>query len=112
MPRFLILFKSTAKARDLMANSSPEDIKASMDEWIQWKDDLDAAIGFEWGMPLQAVGEVMANSIGESTSTVSGYAIMEGDKEAVLEVLKTHPQQKRADASIDVMEMLPMEGTQ
>lgn len=110
MSRFLILFKTTAKASDLMTNATHSALKTSVEEWINWKESLDNTIGFEWGMPLQIVGEVRDLVIEKGASSISGYAIMEGDKNTILEVLKTHPQLKRPDASIEVLEMLSMPG--
>jgi hypothetical protein len=112
MAKFMILFKSSLSAAELMANSTPEQMKASMAEWMAWKEGLDKSTGFEWGMPLQALHEVTQNEIKDSQSTVSGYAIMEGDKNTVLELLKTHPHQKRDGSSIDVLEILSMPGMQ
>jgi hypothetical protein len=62
-------------------------------------------------MPLQAVSRVTADGVGDSDSQVSGYSIVEGgSKDAVTDLLKTHPHLKRPGASIDVLEMLPMPG--
>jgi hypothetical protein len=42
---------------------------------------------------------------------VGGYSIVEGDsKEAIVELLRTHPHLKRAGASIDLLEMITMPG--
>lgn len=110
MAKFMILFKSSASARDLMASSSPEEMKASMAEWMSWKDKLDSSIGFEWGLPLQADTEVTSSEIKASQSTVSGYAIMEGAKDAITDILKTHPHLKRDGSSIEVLQMMSMPG--
>jgi hypothetical protein len=112
MAKFMILFKSSLSASELMANATPEQVQASMNEWVVWKDSLDTAIGFEWGMPLQATAEITTTGVEDGQSPVSGYAIMEGDKLAITEVLKSHPHLKRDSASIDILEMLSMPGMQ
>lgn len=110
MAKYMVLYKSTKSAGELMAQATPEEMKASMAEWIMWKDKLDKSINFEWGMPLQAKDEITNSGIQDSESTVSGYSILEGDKNAITEVLKSHPHLKREGASIDVLEMLTMPG--
>ena len=110
MAKYMILYKSTLSASELMKSATAEEMQASMAEWMTWKDGLDSSIGFEWGMPLQAVDEVTSTAIQDSHSTISGYAIMEGDKGTITEVLKSHPHLKRDGASIDVLEMLAMPG--
>lgn len=110
MAKFMILYKTSASAKDLMANSTPEEMKASMDEWTKWKENLDDSMSMEWGLPLQGVSEVTATEIRDSQSPISGYATMEGEKDAITEVLKTHPHLKRSDASIEVLEMISMPG--
>lgn len=110
MPRFLVLFKSTLSAEELMSSATPEQIQAAMEEWSTWKDNLDTTIGFEWGMPLQIVNEVDNGGVHTGSSPVAGYAIMQGDKEAIAEVLRSHPHLKRDGASIDLLQMMSMPG--
>lgn len=111
MAKYMVLYNSTASASELMANASPEEMKASMAEWIKWKDQASKTANFDFGMPLQAVSRVTTDDVTDSDSQVSGYSIMEGDsKEAIMELLKSHPHLKRPGASIDVLEMLSMPG--
>lgn len=98
-------------AADLMANASPEEMKASMGEWVKWRDEASKTLRVEFGMPLQAVGRITPDGVTGSDTHVSGYSIVEGaSKEAVIAQLRTHPHLKRAGASIDVLEMLSMPG--
>ncbi|MES2213002.1 MAG: hypothetical protein V4490_07715 [Pseudomonadota bacterium] len=110
MAKYMVLYSSTNDARELMAQASAEEMQASMQEWIRWKESLAASIGFEWGLPLQADSEITPTAVQASHSTVSGYATMEGEKDAITEALKTHPHLKRDGASIDMLEMLTMPG--
>lgn len=110
MAKFMVLYNSSASARDLMANATPEQMQASMREWIDWKESVEKTAKMEFGMPLQAVGHITSDSVSDSQSQVSGYAIIEGEKDAVLELLKSHPHLKRPDASIELLEFLPMPG--
>jgi hypothetical protein len=111
MTKFMILYSSTMSARDTMANSTPEQMKASMAEWMKWQEETGKTFKMEWGLPLQAVGTVTQAGVTDSDSHVSGYATAEGEsKGALLELLKSHPHLQRPEASIDVLEMLPMPG--
>jgi hypothetical protein len=110
MAKYMILFKSTISAKEQMANSTPEQIQTSMQEWTNWKGDLDTSIGFEWGLPMQTIAEVTTSEVLEGNSPVTGYATMQGDKDAVTEILKSHPHLKIEGTTIDVLEMIPMSG--
>jgi hypothetical protein len=111
MAKYLILYNSTDSATELMANASPEQMKDSMDEWIKWRDEAGKTAKFDFGMPLQAAGRVTTDGSGDSDNSASGYSIIEGDsKDAIIELLLTHPHLKRAGASIDLLEMMAMPG--
>ncbi len=110
MAKYLILYNSTMSASEQMANATPEEMQASMAEWIAWKDEVSKVVGFDFGLPLQAVSQVTASGAQASNSNVSGHSTMEGDKDTIIELLKTHPHLKRPGASIDVLEMLSMPG--
>jgi hypothetical protein len=111
MTKFMILYSSTMSASEVMANSTPEQVKASMNDWIKWQEEAGKTFKMEWGLPLQPVGKVTSAGVTESDSHVSGYATAEGEsKDALLELLKSHPHLQQPEASIDVLEMLPMPG--
>ncbi|MBX4190754.1 hypothetical protein KW794_01565 [Candidatus Saccharibacteria bacterium] len=103
MAKFMILYSSTMSARDTMANSTPEQMKASMKEWVKWQETAGKTFKMEWGLPLQPVGKISSTGVTDSDSHVSGYATAEGDsKDALIELLKTHPHLQRPESSIDV----------
>jgi hypothetical protein len=111
LARFLIIYNSGLSADELMATSTAEEMKASMEEWMAWAEEAKKSSGFEFGMPLKAVNKVTNDGVAESESHASGYSIMEGDtKEAIATLLTSHPHLKRSGSSIDVLEMLPMPG--
>ncbi|HUD81263.1 MAG TPA: hypothetical protein VMR08_01375 [Patescibacteria group bacterium] len=107
----MILYNSPVSARDLMADSTPEDVQESMAAWIAWRDEAVKTVKFEFGLPLQAVSQVTKDGLKDSNSLVSGYSMIESDsKQTVLDLVKSHPHLKRQGASIEVLEMLPMPG--
>lgn len=111
MAKFMILYCSSTSASDAMAQSTPEQMKASMGEWMVWQEESGKTAKLEWGLPLQAVGRVTPDGIRVSDCQASGYATIECDsKDQAMELLKSHPHLKRADAYIDLLEMIPMPG--
>ena len=111
MAKFMILYSSSMSASDLMANATPEQMQASMQDWIKWHEKASTTFKVEFGLPLQAVNRVTNEGVTNSDSQVSGYSTAEGEsKEALVELLKSHPHLNRPGASIDVLEMLSMPG--
>ena len=111
MAKYLVIYNSTMAAADLMANASPEQMKASMAEWLAWRDEASQAFTFDFGMPLQAAGRITPDGVTASDNPASGYSIIEGDsKDTIIELLQKHPHLKREGASIDLLEMLSMPG--
>jgi hypothetical protein len=111
MPKYLILYRSATSAEDRMAAASAEEQKAGMDAWMQWKNKVEAAdVKFEFGMPVQ-IRKHVADAVTDGKSDVTGYSTMEGDSvDEVVGNLRDHPHLKETGNSIDVLEMLRMEG--
>jgi len=111
MAKYMVLYNSDLSSSQIMANASPEEMKASMEEWMRWRDTARQKAEVEFGLPLEAVGHIAPDGVSDSATTVSGYSIIEADsRDDLLEVLKSHPQLKRQGASMDVLEMLSMPG--
>jgi hypothetical protein len=111
MAKFMVLYSSALKASELMANASPEEMQASMAEWMKWREEASKSFKVDFGLPLQAVSRITSGGAGPSDSQVSGYSIVEGEsKDSIIELMKSHPHLKRDGASIDVLEMLSMPG--
>ncbi len=110
MAKFMVFYVSKTPASERMASASPEEMKASMEEWISWKDETSKTIDVEFGMPLQVVNGITADGVGEGHTPVSGYSILDGDKEAILEALKNHPHLKTPGNAIELLEFLSMPG--
>jgi hypothetical protein len=111
MAKYMVLYNSTMVATEQIAAASPEQMQASMDEWIVWRDEATKTVKFDFGLPLQAVSRVTPDGVTASDNQASGYSIMEGEsKTAILELLQNHPHLKRPGASIDLLEMVAMPG--
>jgi len=110
MAKFMVLYSSSASASDLMATATPEQMQASMSEWMQWKGKAEEQVKVEFGMPLQAVSHVDSSGASDIPNEVSGYSMIEGDRDVIIELLKLHPHLNREGASIDLLELLSMPG--
>lgn len=112
MPKYMIIHNASEPARDFMARFTPEEMQAGMAEWDAWRREAEKTVGFEYGMPLQAVARVAADgSEVPSDNPAAGYSIITAPtKEAVVAVLATHPHLKRPDATMDVLEVVGMPG--
>src|SRR5882724_4231147 len=111
MAKFMVLYNSNQTSSQRMAQSTPEEMKAGMAAWMDWKDKLDAGLKFDWGLPLEVVEHLTATGTSASDSHVSGYSTMEAEsKDEVISALKSHPHLQQPDTSIDVLEMLAMPG--
>ena len=111
MTKYLILYRSDVSASQTMAEATPDKMKTEMERWIKWRDDMTAkGLKIDFGMPLQIANKVTKGGVEAGSSDIGGYAFLEGDKDVILDALKTHPQLDRLGASIDMLEVLPMPG--
>ena len=110
MNRYLVLYNSPISAADLMENSTPEDMKAGMDAWNEWGQKAGDAL-VDFGLPLGASNRVEGGSASAGTSQATGFSIVQADSlEAATKLLEDHPHLHQPDATIDVIETLPVPG--
>jgi hypothetical protein len=110
--KYLVLYQSPVSAREMMASASPEAAQAGMDAWMAWARRCGDAI-VDLGMPLGEGLRIAAASKSAVSSSATGYSIVQADSlEDVAALLEDHPHlQMSSDASIDVLESLPVPGT-
>jgi hypothetical protein len=107
MTKFMVLYRSSASARDQMASATPEQMKAGMEAWMQWTGKAGEAV-VDLGAPLAPAAHV---GPGSGAGEISGYSIMQADSaEALGGVLDGHPHLSMTGNSIEVLEMLSMPG--
>lgn len=110
MKRFMVLYNSSASAREQMASASPEQAKAGMEAWMSWAKQAGDAV-VDLGMPIQASARITSNGVAGSDSQAAGYSLLQGDSQDQIDgLLKDHPHLKMPGASIDVFEALSMPG--
>jgi len=93
-----------------MADATPAQMKASMDEWTAWRDVVGGE-NVEFGNPVNAGKCLEGTEVTDSTTTVSGYSILKADSlDDAADLLADHPHLKMPGCSIEVLEFLPMPG--
>ena len=104
MPKYLVLYRSTMSAAELMAAATPESMQASMDAWLAWGAKAGDAL-VDFGSPTQPVGDADPGPAGG----VAGYSFVEADSyEALEDLLQGHPH--KAMGTIEVAQVLPQPG--
>ena len=109
MAKYLILYRSTSSVAEQMANATPEQAQAGMEQWMSWAGRVGDAM-VDMGAPTDKVGSVGASPA--SDSVVAGYSLLEADSfEALKALLDGHPHlQMGPEAGIDVFELLSPPG--
>ncbi len=110
MNKFMVLYQSPVSGSARMDDATPEQMEASMAEWIAWRDKV-GKDKVEFGMPLTAGKHLEGANVTGGSTTVSGYSIIQADSlDAASEMLKDHPHLKTPGCSIELLEFLSMTG--
>lgn len=111
MSRFLIVFNAPMPMSEFMVQSTSEERQAGLEAWDKWRAEAEKSVIFEYGAVVQAVKRILKDELVESPNQASNYAFAEAaSKEVVIKALQDHPHLQRNDATIDVLEVLPMPG--
>jgi hypothetical protein len=111
MKRFLVLYKSSTPASELMSASTPEQMQAGMEDWQRWAAKAGDAI-VDLGFPLGGAASVGGGSGASTDNHTTGFSILQAESmDAVTTILADHPHLKTpGDSSIAVLEAIPMPG--
>jgi hypothetical protein len=110
LKKFMVLYNSPVSVSEQMANSTPEQRQAGMEEWMSWAGRAGSAI-VDLGAPMQAAARVTSEGVSESGSQASGYSLLQGEsKDEIDSLLADHPHLKMPGASIEVFEAVSMPG--
>jgi hypothetical protein len=111
MKRFLVIYHSPISASEMMAHATPEQAKAGMEAWMNWSK-KNAKSVVDLGMPLGKGTAVSPDSTSKSTTTATGYSILQGESmESIVQILRDHPHFRMpGGSSIEVFEGLPIPG--
>lgn len=110
MARFMVIYRSATSARDAMANSTPEQMKAGMGAWMDWASKAGDAI-IDLGSPLALATRLGPGSSTAGSDDITGYSLMRAASAPDLtDMLASHPHLAQPGCSIDVLELLSMPG--
>jgi hypothetical protein len=111
MSKFVVLYLApVATIEHLMANSTPEQMKAGIDDWMHWMQANERAF-VDMGAPLGKTKRVTAAGIASVKNEVTGYTIIEAEShDAAARMLEGHPHLQVPGAYIDVIAVMPIPG--
>lgn len=112
MKKFIVLYHAPAKAMQETANSTPEEMKKGMEQWMQWAQKCGDKL-VDMGTPLEGGQKLNASGSSEpSKKEVVGYSILQAnDMNEAKSLLQGHPHLMwRNDCEIEVHESMPLPG--
>ena len=111
MKRFLVLYKSSTSASEMMASATPEQMQAGMEDWKRWSASAGEAI-VDLGSPFGEASSVGGAASGNADEHITGFSILQAEsRDAVTTLLEDHPHLKTpGDSSIAVLEVMSITG--
>ena len=107
---FLLYLAPTSSIDQMMANSSPEQMKAGMEAWMTWMKKYEKAL-VDMGAPLGKTKRVTSAGLASVRNEVTGYTIVEAEShDAAAAMLVGHPHLSVPGAYIDVLAVTPIPG--
>ncbi|MEK7649846.1 MAG: hypothetical protein AAB367_02725 [Patescibacteria group bacterium] len=108
MKKFIALYMMPASAMaEMMKNSTPEDRKASMGEWVEWTKAHKEIVDI--GAPLGKNKRVAAGGTTDISNEIGGYSFIEAESsEAATAIMADSPHLKMPGAYVEIMECLSM----
>jgi hypothetical protein len=108
MPKYLVLYRSSADAAEQMSTGTPEQAQEGMAQWMKWFEATGPALT-DFGSPL-GKSQTLPGSA-DTGLPIGGYSIIEADSPAAAtKLVDDHPHLHAPDASIQLLEFLPMPG--
>jgi hypothetical protein len=107
---YLVLYNSPVSPAEMMEHSTPEEMKAGMDDWNAWGAKAGDAL-VDFGLPLGPSNRIEGGSTSPGSSQARGYSIIRAESlVAASKLLEDHPHLHQPDGTIDVIETLPIPG--
>lgn len=109
MAKYMILYRSSMSPEEQMSGGDPEQMKEAMTLWMNWMTKAGPAL-VDFGSPLGNSHVVPGGGAG-GPGYIGGYSILQADsRDQVTALLEDHPHFHSPDASIEVLEVLPVPG--
>jgi hypothetical protein len=111
MKKFLVLYKASTAAFQMMKSATPEQQKAGMAAWITWGKNA-ASSTVDMGGPLgKSVLVTKGGAVSPVANELGGYSVMQAEsKEALAAMMKEHPHFMMPDSSIEIIELMAIPG--
>jgi hypothetical protein len=111
MKKYLVLYRSSTPALEMMASATPEQMQAGMEDWRRWSERAGDAI-VDLGSPAGAATSIGAPSGSIADTEVTGFSILQADDlPTITKLLEDHPHLKTpGKSSITAIELLSMPG--
>ena len=107
LKKFMLLYMAPVAA-EVQMNVSPEEMKKGMEPWMAWYNKNRESV-VDLGTPLGKGECVDAKGSKKTQSQVTGYSIVQAeDIESVKDMIANHPHLMMPQASIEIMEIMPM----
>lgn len=108
MPKYLVLYRSSADAAEQMASGTPEQAQEGMAMWMKWFEKTGPALT-DFGSPVGKAQTLPGSA--DTGLPIGGYSIVEAESPAAAKKLvDDHPHLHAPDAAIELLEFLPMPG--
>jgi len=111
MPKYLALYKTTVSSEELMANSTPEQMEAAMQAWMEWSQRCGDGL-VDMGSPLGGGKKVTADGATDGGAHIGGFSVLQAASvDDATALVKDHPHfMSPGEPSILVLEYLPIPG--
>lgn len=112
MKKFFVLYMASEgdfkKAMADMPKMTPEQMKASTQEWMDWMQQKGGVV--DMGAPLGKTKRVTPNDVSDMRNEIGGYSIIEAEShEEAAKKMQDSPHFKMMPGGwIEVMEVMPM----
>jgi hypothetical protein len=109
MKKFLVLYRmDMAEMQKMMASTSAEERKKSMEEWQVWMKRNVTSFA-DHGGPVGKTKQVAASGATDTRNDVGGYSIVQAEShEAAAALFADNPHITMPRATVEVMEIMPM----
>jgi hypothetical protein len=111
MKKFFVLYMASPegfkKVMEEMPKQTPEQQKASMEEWGTW---MKSAGVVDGGAPLGKTKKVTPSEVSDASNEIGGYSIIEAEThEDAAKMMQSSPHFKMIPGGwVEVMEIMPM----
>jgi hypothetical protein len=115
MKKYLVLYRSEAAlsgitVSEMLARSTPEQMKAGMGAWRAWHEKCGGAV-VDPGAPLDKSTTVAGGSGVPGKTSITGYTVLQaGSLEEAVSLMKDHPHFHMPGSSVQILECIPMPG--